>query len=220
MHDGKDIASAFDTTIDDIIEVTVRLENVDEPGTVEIRLLTHNSGRLSVARREVMDPDGSVNTTWTKWSRGDTAGGPFIEVVAWRNLADYQTVVADVGKYIELSISYRDGEGTGKTVSAVTADQIAATNSDPLFDPGAPTTLSVAENSTAGTSVGAALTASDSDDDTLKYSLRGPDAGSFEIDSGRPDQNQIRHHLQLRERQEHLQRHRDRARREGHRQRR
>ena len=92
-------------------------------------------------------------------------------------------MVADVGKYIELSISYRDGEGTGKTVSAVTAGQIAATNSDPMFDPGAPTTLSVAENSTAGTSVGAALTASDSNDDTLKYSLDGPDARSFEIDS-------------------------------------
>ena len=97
-------------------------------------------------------------------------------------MAEYPTVVADVGKYIELSIRYRDGEGTGKTVSAVTADPIPVTNSDPMFDPGAPTTLSVAENSTAGTSVGAALTASDSNDDTLKYSLSGPDAGSFEID--------------------------------------
>ena len=137
----------------------------------------------SVARaRNLLDPDGSVNISRTTWSRGDTAGGPFIEVVAWRNLADYHTVVADVDKYIELSISYGDGEGPSKTVSAVTAGQIAATNSDPMFDPGAPTTLSVAENSTAGTSVGAALTASDSNDDTLKYSLSGPDAGSFEID--------------------------------------
>ena len=182
VHDRKDIASVFDTTIDDTIEVTVRLENVDEPGTVEIQLRTHNSGRLFVARREVMDPDGSVTTSRTTWSRGDTASGPFTELVAWRNVVEYPTVAADVGKYIELSISYRDGEGTGKTVSAVTADPIAATNSDPMFDPGAPTTLSVAENSTAGTSVGAALTASDSNDDTLKYSLSGPDAGSFEID--------------------------------------
>ena len=183
VHDGKDIASAFDTTIDDTIEVTVRLENVDEPGTVGILLRTHNSGRLLVARREVMDPDGSVNTSRTRWSRGDTASGPFTELVAWRNVVEYPTVVADVGKYIELSISYRDGEGTGKTVSAVTADPIPVTNSDPMFDPGAPATRSVAENSTAGTSVGAALTASDSNDDTLKYSLSGPDAGSFEIDS-------------------------------------
>ena len=92
-------------------------------------------------------------------------------------------MVADVGKYIELSISYRDGEGTGKTVSAVTADKIAATNSDPMFEPGAPATLSVAENSTAGTSVGAALTALDGNNDDLTYSLDGPDARSFEIDS-------------------------------------
>ena len=113
----------------------------------------------------MLDPDGSVNISRTTWSRGDTAGGPFTELVAWRNLVEYPTVVADVGKYIELSVSYGDGEGPGKTVSAVTAGQIAATNSNPMFDAGAPTTLSVAENSTAGTSVGAALTASDSNDD-------------------------------------------------------
>ena len=52
-----------------------------------------------------------------------------------------------------------------------------------MFDAGAPATRTVAENSTAGTSVGAALTASDSNDDDLTYSLDGPDRGSFEIDS-------------------------------------
>ena len=180
VHDSKDAAGNPDTTTDAIIAVAVRLENVDEPGTVGIRLLTDTNGRQVLRSTELADPDGSVNISRTTWSRGDTAGGPFIEVA--RDLADYHTVVADVDKYIELSISYGDGEGPSKTVSAVTAGQIAATNSDPMFDPGAPTTLSVAENSTAGTSVGAALTASDSNDDTLKYSLSGPDAGSFEID--------------------------------------
>ena len=155
---------------------------MDEPGTVGIRLLTDTNGRQFLRSTELTDQDGSVNISRTTWSRGDTAGGPFTELVAWRNVAEYLTVVADVGKYIELSIRYRDGEGTGKTVSAVTDDPIPVTNSDPMFDPGAPATLSVAENSTAGTSVGAALTASDSNDDTLKYSLSGPDAGSFEID--------------------------------------
>ena len=181
VHDSKDAVGNLDTTTDATIAVALRLENVDEPGTVGIRLLTDTNGRQLLRSTELTDQDGSVNISRTTWSRGDTAGGPFIEVA--RDLADYHTVVADVGKYIELSISYGDGEGPGKTVSAVTAGQIAATNSDPMFDPGAPTTLSVAENSTAGTSVGAALTASDADDDDLTYSLDGPDGGSFEIDS-------------------------------------
>ena len=181
VRDGKDAAGNPDPTSDATIAVTITLENVDEPGTVGIQLLTDTNGRQLLRSTELTDPDGGLNISRTTWSRGNTAGGPFTEVA--RDLAEYHTVVADVGKYIELSISYRDGEGTGKTVSAVTADPIAATNSDPMFDPGAPTTLSVAENSTAGTSVGAALTASDSNDDTLKYSLDGPDARSFEIDS-------------------------------------
>ena len=40
------------------------------------------------------------------------------------------------------------------------------------------------ENSAVGTSVGAAVTATDADDDTLAYSLEGTDAASFDIDSG------------------------------------
>ena len=181
VHDSKDAAGNPDPTSDATIAVTITLENVDEPGTVGILSLTDTNGRQLLRSTELTDPDGSVNISRTTWSRGDTAGGPFIEVA--RDLAEYHTVVADVDKYIELSISYGDGEGPGKTVSAVTAGQIAATNSDPMFDAGAPTTLSVAENSTAGTSVGAALTASDADNDDLTYSLDGPDARSFEIDS-------------------------------------
>ena len=40
------------------------------------------------------------------------------------------------------------------------------------------------ENSAVGTSVGAAVTATDADSDTLTYSLEGTDAASFDIESG------------------------------------
>ena len=45
------------------------------------------------------------------------------------------------------------------------------------------TTREVEENSPAGTAVGDPVTATDADDDTLTYTLEGPDAASFEIDS-------------------------------------
>ena len=55
-------------------------------------------------------------------------------------------------------------------------------NVDPQF-PAVNTARSVPENSAAGTAVGAAVTATDANDDTLTYSLEGTDARSFTIDS-------------------------------------
>ena len=47
----------------------------------------------------------------------------------------------------------------------------------------ATTTRIVDENSPAGTNVGAPVTGTDTEDDTLTYSLSGTDAASFDIDS-------------------------------------
>ena len=54
------------------------------------------------------------------------------------------------------------------------------TNNAPVFNPTA-VSRSVAENSAAGTDVGAAVTATDGDNDPLAYSLDGTDAASFTI---------------------------------------
>ena len=55
-------------------------------------------------------------------------------------------------------------------------------NDAPTF-PDTTATRSVAENSASGTNVGAAVTASDQDGDTLTYSLTGTDASSFSVGS-------------------------------------
>ena len=62
-------------------------------------------------------------------------------------------------------------------------------NNPPKPDNNAPefandsTSRSVAEKSAAGTAIGAPVTATDSDGNTLVYVLRGTDASSFDIDS-------------------------------------
>ena len=58
----------------------------------------------------------------------------------------------------------------------------AAANSDPTF-PMSTADREVAENTAAGQNVGAVLTASDSDGDTLTYTLEGTDATSFDLDT-------------------------------------
>ena len=55
-------------------------------------------------------------------------------------------------------------------------------NVEPVFDPPTLTRI-LEENSGAGGAVGAPVTATDADNDTLSYSLDGTGAGSFRIDS-------------------------------------
>ena len=66
-------------------------------------------------------------------------------------------------------------------LSAVFGVGVEGANSDPTF-PMSTADREVAENTAAGQDVGAVLTASDSDGDTLTYSLEGTDAASFELD--------------------------------------
>ena len=55
------------------------------------------------------------------------------------------------------------------------------TNQAPVFRDGASTTRSVAETTTAGRNIGAAVAATDADNDALTYSLGGTDAATFDI---------------------------------------
>ena len=56
-------------------------------------------------------------------------------------------------------------------------------NSVPAFTAGISTTRSVAENTGSGVDIGAAIAATDVNEDTLTYSLGGSDAAAFSIDS-------------------------------------
>ncbi len=56
-------------------------------------------------------------------------------------------------------------------------------NAAPIFTDGSITTRAVVENTVANTNIGNAVAATDTDADTLTYSLSGIDANSFELDS-------------------------------------
>ena len=56
-------------------------------------------------------------------------------------------------------------------------------NYTPEFDDDSPTTRSVDENTASASNIGAAVAATDADNDTLVYGLTGTDASSFSIDS-------------------------------------
>ena len=80
-----------------------------------------------------------------------------------------------------------NAEGTGPwsaSGTGSTGDTPPPSNNAPTFtEEGEDPTRSVPENSPIGTNVGSAVEASDSDGDTLTYSLEGTDAASFSIGS-------------------------------------
>ena len=84
------------------------------------------------------------------------------------------------------SFTYTVSDGIGGTDTATVSVTVTPVNDPPTFDaaPG-PASRTVAENTVSGTNLGAALEASDVDDDAsaLTYSLEGTDESSFQVDS-------------------------------------
>ena len=179
VRDSKDVAGDGNTVTDDTITVTINLTNADEPGTVTISGTVSGGSTLTAS---VTDIDGTPTSVTWQWARGDTAGGSFTNITSATS-SSYTLVAADVGKYLRARASYTDPEGSSKSANAVTSGAVGASNAEPSFsDSTASRTLP--ENSGAGENVtGGTITATDSDGDTLTYTLTGTDAGSFEIDS-------------------------------------
>ena len=88
----------------------------------------------------------------------------------------------EIKSIYSLTVGVSDGKGGTDTI-AVTVN-ITDVNETPVFSEGDTATREVAENSSGGVNVGAAITATDPDSgNTLTYSLSGTDAASFEIGS-------------------------------------
>ena len=87
------------------------------------------------------------------------------------------------------SFTYTVSDGNGGTDTAtvnvtVTPSPPGPPNEAPSFGEGADAERSVVENAPVGTEVGDPVTAGDSDDDELEYSLFGADQAFFDVDPG------------------------------------
>ncbi len=69
------------------------------------------------------------------------------------------------------------------TINVISTETETPTNSRPSFVDGNHTNRTVAENTETGVNIGTPITATDADNDALTYTLRGPDAASFDIDN-------------------------------------
>jgi hypothetical protein len=147
VSDNEDAMGNADTAVDDRIDVTITVTNVEEMGTVT---LDSDQPRVGTAlTASVTDPDvADQGTVMWQWASSATMAGPFTEIsgdtVMWQwassatmggafgdiaeaTGASYTPVAGDAGMYLQATATYDDGEGSGKMAMEATANAVSAT---------------------------------------------------------------------------------------------
>ena len=155
------------------IDVTINVDNVEEPGTVSLASDRFTVGETIVAT--LTDPDGSITETTWLWERS-------LDKISWTAIggttsSEYTPVLEDAGHYLRVTASYSDGEGLGKAANGI-SDEPVQGSSPPMFSEGTSATRSVEENTAASEDIGGPVQATG---DGLEYALDGQDAASFDI---------------------------------------
>ncbi len=122
------------------------------------------------------DADGD---TLTYSIEGTDRDSFFIDPSTGQLITRIELTVATKATYT-VTVKATDSKGASATI-AVTINVNAPPNAAPVFNEGSSATRSVREDASAGSSIGAPVTATDADNDTLTYSLEGTNASSFAI---------------------------------------
>ena len=200
--------NASDGSLTDTEEITVKIINVDEKGTVTFN---HQPREETAVTAELTDPDrGTTGIEW-QWARGSSRTGRFTDIKDATN-AEYIPDKDAVNKYLRATATYTDGQGGGKTAHVVSnARTLHKASTQPKFladdgtvldttdagDADAKTFATnliagdpeikreIAENARQGANVGRPVAAVDIGDngrpERLTYTLDGADAAKFDI---------------------------------------
>ena len=176
------------------VDVTVTVNNVDEPGTVTLSSIQPAVG--TPLKATVTDPDGVVTDVSWQWFSGPTEDNAGSDELDDATSATYTPTAGDpaddddtgdIGNYLQVRVTYNDAQGpddkdTTDTIenqrtltlpSANAVRELPETNAAPVFTERS-VTREVAENTAAGGSVGNdPVKATDADEDVLTYSLSG-----------------------------------------------
>ena len=177
------VVEGSDGALKGALDVTVTVENVDEPGTLLPSSLQPQAGtRLTTT---LTDPDGRITDLAWAWESSPNRSN--WSPIDGATAAAYTPTSADEGRYLRVTAAYSDGEGTTRKSASWTADsQVQAApvtmNHAPEFPSSESGQRSVIENTGAGVSIGAPVRADDADNDPLTYSLDRSGATVFAID--------------------------------------
>ena len=171
--------------------VEVMVTDVDEPGMVTLSALQPQAGTALTAMDS--DPDGDISDLKWQWAKSMTMDGTYEDIDKAISRA-YTPKDADIDYYLQVTASYTDSEGEGKTAMATSAYVVQGLRSDnnaPEFAADQDSVMEgvqakaareVAENTPAGSAIGDPVVAEDEDGDILTYTLDGDNADVFDID--------------------------------------
>ncbi len=183
----------LDITYSVLIIVTDVNEAPELPATAT-RTIAENSavGTNVGAAVTATDEDGVAKYNTLAYSLSGTDAGKFDIGTTTGQIAAKSAFNYEAKSSYSVTVNVTDGKDASGATDTAIDDTVAVTinvtdaNEAPSFA-SATTTLSIAENSAAGTNVGAAVTATDPDTvakfNTLAYTLSGTDAGNFDIGS-------------------------------------
>ena len=198
VSDSRDDYSYADTEEDDIIDVTITVEDVNEPpqfaddAETTIEVSEDTSIGIDIGNRyEATDPENDILT----YSLNGTDAALFqVDDNGQLKLSD--TLDFETKPTLTVTIQVTDSEDeAGNTENTVTIDDthtvtVTVTNvfEEPEFEDEIPVgemsiTRSVPENTVADLPVGPPVSATDDEGDTLTYELSGTDADSFNFDT-------------------------------------
>ena len=180
VTDSKNAAGEADSAIDDTVVLTITVTNSNEAGAVSVPGTAEVGEELTAT---LDDPDGTTSSVVWQWSSAAAEAGPFA-VISGATAATYDVVENDVDNYLRAAATYTDTthNAQSQTASAtvgpveVATARATSTNTSPSFPDGNndgtadAVARTVTENTNSG-NVGAAITATDPDSDTLTYSV-------------------------------------------------
>ena len=140
VHDGLDTNGDQDTTIDDSIDVTINVNNVDEDGSVSMSTTRPREGTTLTA--SLTDPDGLVSDTSWQWARSANGSTGWRDIVR-ANSYRYRPVANDGGNYLRATASYTDGHGSGKEAAVVSTNRVRSLDRPETSPPPTPTPVPI-----------------------------------------------------------------------------
>ena len=165
-----------DGTLTDTITVTISVTDVAEIPTTGVTPPEVCQAGAVLAPGESCTYPGT-NTKFSVLSSGRGKLGFFIS----SNNINIKNTVINGQPYTFVANKLASGSWKIEEIADSTAP--GTTNTAPTFTDGASTTRSISENTATGVNIGAAIVATDADNDTLTYTLGGTDAASFGINS-------------------------------------
>jgi hypothetical protein len=170
-----------DRKLTDTIHVTINISSVDEnnppvftEGESTTRVIAENTAAGTNIGAPITATDADDDTLTYTLSGTDAAAFAIENTTGQlktKALLDYETESS-----YSVTMTVSDGDLTDVINVNI---NIRDVNDAPVFIEGESTTRAIAENTAAGTNIGAPITATDDDDDTLIYELLGTDVASF-----------------------------------------